>query len=66
MRGSGAGDKLARGMSSATYLTTEKKITDAKWDAIFDTFDPEAFQKKENASRAKVDGAVKETSRSRR
>jgi hypothetical protein len=56
--GLGSGDKLARGAVSATYLTTEKKISDAKWDAMFEGFDPDAFQKKENVSRVKVEGAV--------
>ena len=64
--GLGSGDKLARGAVSATYLTTEKAITEKRWNAMFEDFDPEAFQKKENASRVKVEGAVKETSRSRR
>jgi hypothetical protein len=63
--GSGSGDKLARGARSATYLTTEKAITDEKWNAMFEDFEPEAFTKKENASRVKVAGAPKETSRNR-
>ena len=63
--GSGSGDKLARGAHSATYLTTEKAITAKKWDAMFEDFDPVAFQEKEPVSRVKVEGAKKETSRSR-
>ena len=63
--GSGSGDKLARGARSASYLTTEKAITDARWNAMFEEFEPEVFAKKENASRVKVAGAKKETSRSR-
>ncbi len=43
--GLGSGDRLARGAVSASYLTTEKKITDAKWDAMFDDFNPEEFAK---------------------
>ena len=60
--GYGSGDKLARGAVSASYLTTEKKITDKKWNDIFGDFDPEAFQKKEPA---KMEGE-KETSTARR
>jgi hypothetical protein len=63
--GSGSGDKLARGARSASYLTTEKAITDKKWESIFKDFDPEGFAERENVSRVKVEGAPKETSRSR-
>lgn len=41
----GSGDRLARGAVSASYLTTEKKISDKKWDDIFKDFDPEKFQR---------------------
>jgi hypothetical protein len=66
MRGAGAGDKLARGGVRATYLASEKSITAEKWARIFDDFEPDEFARKENASRVKVAGAVKETSRSKR
>ena len=42
----GSGDVLARGAVRASYLTTEKKITDEKWAEMFDDFDPEEFKKK--------------------
>jgi hypothetical protein len=60
----GAGDKLARGAVRASYLTTEKKITEKKWDSMFADFDPEAF-KKTDPQKAAATG-VKEGSRSRR
>lgn len=41
----GSGDKLARGAVKASYLTTEKKITQKKWDDMFGDFDPEKFQR---------------------
>ena len=31
----GSGDKLARGCVRASYLTTEKKISQKKWDSMF-------------------------------
>ena len=65
MRNAGGGDKLARGSVRATYSVTETKITDAAWARMFDDFEPEVFAAKENASRVKVAGARKETSRSR-
>ncbi len=44
----GSGDKLARGAVRASYLTTEKKISQKKWDAMFEDFDPEAFKNSES------------------
>lgn len=44
MRDAGAGDKLARGVRKASYLATEKKITQEKWDEMFGDFDPETFE----------------------
>lgn len=43
----GSGDRLARGAHSATYLSTEKPITQKTWDDIFADFDPEKFRNKE-------------------
>ncbi|HXQ35036.1 MAG TPA: hypothetical protein VN843_13565 [Anaerolineales bacterium] len=40
----GSGDRLARGAHSATYLTTEQKISQEAWDRMFNDFDPEKFQ----------------------
>lgn len=37
-----AKDILARGGRSATF-TPNKNVTQAKWDAAFDDFDPETF-----------------------
>ena len=45
----GSGDKLARGAVKASYLTTEKKITQKKWDDMFGDFDPEKFQERRYA-----------------
>ena len=62
----GNGDKLARGAVRASFLTNESNnITQDRWNKAFDDFDPEAFQEKESASRVKIEGAPKETSRSR-
>jgi hypothetical protein len=67
MRTNGGGDRLARGAVRASFLTNESnKITQATWDAAFDNLDTKAFVEKEPASRVKVAGAVKESSRSKR
>lgn len=50
----GSGDKLARGAVKASYLTTEKKISQEKWDEMFGDFDPEKF-KKEGMPKVKGD-----------
>lgn len=54
----GSGDRLARGAHSATYLSTEKPITQKAWDDIFADFDPEKF-KKEGMPKAKGKKAEK-------
>lgn len=42
----GSGDKLARGAVRATFLVRdEKTISQKKWDAMFEDFDPEKFKK---------------------
>jgi hypothetical protein len=42
----GSGDKLARGAIKATYLVSEdKRISQKKWDEMFEGFDPEKFKK---------------------
>jgi hypothetical protein len=66
MRGLGNGDRLARGASKASFLTNENNnISQATWDKAFEDLDTKAFIEKEPASRVKVAGAKKETSRSR-
>jgi hypothetical protein len=56
----GAGDRLARGAVRATYSTTETKISQESWDAMFADFDPETFEM------PKSDGTgEKETSKAR-
>lgn len=40
----GSGDRLARGAHSATYLTTEQKISQEAWDVMFEDFDAEKFK----------------------
>jgi hypothetical protein len=55
--GLGSGDRLARGAVSASYLTTEKKISDKKWSEMFDDFDPEEFKK---TGMPKMEGVAKE------
>jgi hypothetical protein len=59
----GSGDRLARGAVKASYLTTEKTITDKKWNDIFDGFDPEAF--KNSDSQKSVSGEKEKTTRKR-
>lgn len=63
MRGKGTGDVLARGAVRASYLTTEKNVTEQQWNDIFADFDNEAYQKREAA---KDENAVKEVARSHR
>lgn len=60
--GAGSGDKLARGAVKASYLTTEKAISQKKWDSMFEGFDPEEFMKKEQPT----GNGEKEAVRSRR
>jgi hypothetical protein len=60
--GAGSGDKLARGAVKASYLTTEKAITQKKWASMFEGFDPEEFKK----NGMPKDSGVKEAVRSRR
>jgi hypothetical protein len=42
-----AGDSLARGAKSATFGPA-KSVSQDKWDAAFEDFDPEEFLKKPN------------------
>ena len=49
-KGVGSGDKLARGMTKATFPSTEGGVTAEKWNNIFDTFDPEEFKNAPNKS----------------
>ncbi len=58
MRSAGSGDKLARGAVKASYLTTEKSITDEAWARMFDDFDPEKFK---NSDSQKEETGEKET-----
>lgn len=44
----GFGDKLARGAASASYATTDKKITDEKWKSMFEGWDIVKFLEGEN------------------
>lgn len=60
MRDVGSGDKLARGAVKASYLTTEKTISQKKWDAMFEDFDPETFEM------PKIIGTAKEKNRTGR
>jgi hypothetical protein len=54
-----AKDALARGARSATF-TPNKNVTQAKWDAAFDDFDPDTYRNKTeegsdpNAEKCKV------------
>ncbi len=41
----GYGDRLARGASSAAFGMSNGKITQEKWDAAFEGFDPEKFKR---------------------
>ena len=63
MNDAGAGDKLARGAVKASYLVSENRMTQKKWDDIFGDFDPEKFKK---TGMPKVVGEKKETVRSHR
>jgi hypothetical protein len=42
------GDSLARGARSATFGPVAK-VSQSKWDAAFEDFDPETFRNKETA-----------------
>lgn len=42
--GAGSGDRLARGMTRAQFMTTEGGISQDKWSQAFDDFDPEKFK----------------------
>ena len=50
MGGLNSGDKLARGAIRATYSSTEKKVSDEKWNDIFNDFDPKKFAAEPNKS----------------
>jgi hypothetical protein len=41
----GYGDRLARGAASAIFGPNDGKITQEKWNAAFEGFDPEKFKK---------------------
>ena len=59
MHGAGSGDKLARGARKASYLVAEdKRISQEKWDRMFNDFDPEKFKKE---GLPKVKGTPAET-----
>lgn len=45
----GFGDKLARGAASASYATTDKKITDEKWKSMFEGWDIVKFLEETSA-----------------
>lgn len=47
-KGAGSGDRLARGMARAQFMTTDGGITQDKWDQAFDDFDLEKFQNEPN------------------
>jgi len=62
MLGVGSGDRLARGANRATYSTTEGGITQDKWSAAFDDYNPEEFRSAPNKSSIRTE--IAETSSS--
>jgi hypothetical protein len=59
--GAGSGDRLARGMARAQFMTTEGGISEDKWAAAFDDFDPEAFKNAPNKSSVRSGASLQES-----
>lgn len=58
--GAGSGDKLARGAARAQFMTTEGGISQDKWAAAFDGFDPEKFKTEPNRSSIRSESSVED------